>query len=169
MEAGLVAQAYEKHFASLLGYVTSLTRNRDDAQDVVHEAYVRLVDEVGRGNVPTEPRAWLYRVGRNLAVSRGRRQQVQARLQPRLIDSADTASAEEACVAREMGRELGAAMADMRSVDQQALVMAAEGYSGAEIAAALGLSKAALRTRQCRARARLRERLAPGRGQTVQG
>ncbi|HVM30914.1 MAG TPA: RNA polymerase sigma factor [Candidatus Limnocylindrales bacterium] len=159
MEAAVVAHAYESHFHSLLGYVTSLTRDREDAADLVHEAYVRLVGEVERGKVPTEPRAWLFRVGRNLAVSGGRRRQVRAQLERRLTDGSISSSAEEMYLVAEAGHEVRVALADICAIDRQALLMAAEGYSGAEIALALGVSEGALRTRQCRARARLRQRL----------
>ena len=60
----------EELFASmegpLLAYVYHLMNDRDEAQDVVQESFLRLhrhFDEV------RQPRAWLYRTARNLAFS----------------------------------------------------------------------------------------------------
>jgi RNA polymerase sigma-70 factor, ECF subfamily len=163
MDAAVLAQAYEEYRNPLIGYMTSLTRNRDDAQDLVHEAYARLAREVRMGRTPIEPRAWLYRVGRNLAVSRGRRHQVAERMQPRLADRALATSAEDVWIAGETARDLRVALAILGPADRTALIMAAEGYTGAEIARALRMSEGAVRTRQCRARAKLRERLSGNR------
>jgi RNA polymerase sigma-70 factor (ECF subfamily) len=160
VEATGVGEAYEKYQDSFLGYMTSLTRDREDAQDLVHETYVRLAQQVELGRPPRETRAWLYRVGRNLVISRGRRRQVADRLQSRLVDRGATASAEDSWIATETSREIRAALADVAATDRTALLMAAEGFAGAEIARALGISEGAVRTRQCRARARLRSRLA---------
>ena len=54
----------------LLAYATKLMHTRNDAQDLVQEAFVRLhahFDEV------RQPRAWLYRTGRNLAFNHKRK------------------------------------------------------------------------------------------------
>lgn len=160
MDSAKLTDAYEAHRDSLVAYVTSLTRDRDDALDVVHEAYARLAEQARAGRAPSEIRGWLYRVGRNLVISRGRRQQVAARVMPRLRDGSVAASAEEICLAAEGRERLRRALAGVGSADRTALIMAAAGYTGAEIAAELGVSHGAVRTRQSRARARLRAQLA---------
>ena len=43
------------------------------AEDLLQEAFLRLTREVRADRTPDNVRAWLYRVGANLAVSRGRR------------------------------------------------------------------------------------------------
>lgn len=159
MDTDVTSRAYDAHHQQLYGYLVSITRNGDTAQDVVQEAYARLAREVQLRRPPRETRAWLFRVGRNIVISRGRRQQVADRHQDRLRDSSVGSSAEDECLAREVRDELTIALAQTSSIDRTALLMAAEGYSSAEIARAVGVSEAAVRTRICRARGRLRLRL----------
>lgn len=159
MDTDVTSRAYDAHHRQLYGYLVSITRNGDAAQDVVQEAYARLAREVQLRRPPREARAWLFRVGRNIVISRGRRQQVANKQLSRLRDSSVGSSAEDECLVREARRELTLALAQTTSIDRTALLMAAEGYSSAEIARAVGVSEGAVRTRLCRARGRLRLRL----------
>ncbi len=159
MDTTMVGQAYESYRQQLYGYLVSLTHNGDVAQDIVQETFARLALEVQQGRTPLQPRGWLYRVARNLVISRGRRQQVAERLQIRLIDDRLSASAEEQFLLHERKQELRGALAEAGSIDRKALLMAAAGYSAADIGGVVGLSESAVRTRLCRARSRLRERL----------
>lgn len=159
MDTDVTSQAYDAHHEQLYGYLVSITRDEDLAHDVVQEAYARLQREVRRQRTPREMRAWLFRVGRNLVIDRGRRQQVADKFQDRLRVGSVGPSAEDECLAREARRELDVLLAQTRADDRTALLMAAEGFSGAEIARAVGLSEGAVRTRMTRARGRLRMRL----------
>lgn len=161
MDTDVTSRAYEAHHEQLYGYLVSITRDGELAHDVVQEAYARLQLAVKRQRAPREMRAWLFRVGRNLVIDRGRRQQIADRLQDRLRAGSVGPSAEDECLAREARRELDSLLAQTSAKDRTALLMAAEGYSGAEIARAVGLSEGAVRTRMTRARGRLRMRLRP--------
>jgi RNA polymerase sigma-70 factor, ECF subfamily len=156
MDTTVVSEAYEAHRHQLHGYLTSITRDRDAAEDLLQESYGRLLREVQAGRSPDHPRAWLYQVGRNLAISRGRHLRVAERTNGRLAAPGSDTSAEETAVLREAGAELRAALAELHPDDRRALLMAAQGYSGAEIAQATGRSENCVRTRICRARMRLR-------------
>src|SRR6478672_3746546 len=90
----IVEQAYETHLAPLQRRLTAVTRDPAAAEDLAQEAFVRLVVEVRAGRTPDEPGAWLYRVARNLATSRGRRLSVAARNCDRLARPADPRSPE---------------------------------------------------------------------------
>ena len=161
MATDVTSQAYDAHHEKLCRYLTSITRDRDLADDLAQEAYARLAREVQLDRTPHEMLAWLFRVGRNLVISRSRRQQVAAKLADRLDVPGAGHSAEDEYLIRETQRELARVLAQASAKDRTALMMAAEGYSGAEIARSLGLSEAAVRTRLCRARTRLRVHLAP--------
>ena len=56
-----------------------MTRDRDAADDLVRESFLRLVKEINSGRVPDNVGAWLFRVCSNLATSRGRRLTVAQR------------------------------------------------------------------------------------------
>jgi ABC-type transporter Mla subunit MlaD len=107
----LVSEAYEAYHDQLQGYLTSLTRDREVAEDIVQETFARLLREERAGRAPDHTRAWLFQVSRNLVTSRGRRLQVAERSQDRLRNDAVEDSAEEACLARETRAELGALLA----------------------------------------------------------
>jgi RNA polymerase sigma-70 factor, ECF subfamily len=158
-EAMSVESAYSAYREQLLGYLVSLTHDRETAEDTLHEAFARLAREVGAGRTPQNVRAWLYQVSRNVVVSRGRRQQVAEKWLGRQFDDRVGASAEEHYLLREASTELRQAMLELEPKDRTALLMAAEGYTGDEIAAAIGRTSAAVRTRICRARGRLRNQL----------
>lgn len=63
-----VPQLFEAHADRLVLYARTWL-DRELARDVVQEAFVRLMD----GATPQEPIAWLYRVVRNLSITRLRR------------------------------------------------------------------------------------------------
>ena len=62
-----LARLFDRHAAALELYVRQWT---SEAADVVQAAYVKLAEQK---TVPHDPAAWLYRVARNLALSRVRR------------------------------------------------------------------------------------------------
>ena len=160
----MLVRAFEEDRAPLEGYLLSLTRDRAVAEEIAQEAFARLVREVRAGRPPMSVHGWLRRVGANLVMSRGRHLQVAERKQASLVvfDMAD--SAESAALRREDCRLLRNALATLDQVDREALLLAAAGLSGAEIGARMGRSDGATRTLLCRARRRLRDRLALAEG-----
>lgn len=70
--------------AGLRGRLLALTRDPSIADDLVSEAFLRLALELHAGRAPNDARAWLYRVGANLVVSRARRASVATRALPGL-------------------------------------------------------------------------------------
>lgn len=66
---------YRQHHDDLVGFARSLTRCRDDAEDVVAEAFARVLDLLVRGGGPREGlRPYLFRAVRNLAHDQHRRE-----------------------------------------------------------------------------------------------
>ena len=68
-------------------------------------------------------------------------------------------SPESVTVAGEEQEAVGAALDGLGLVDRQALILASQGYRGAEIAHSIGRSDVATRTLLCRARAKVRARM----------
>lgn len=158
----IVEAAYTEHAPALRRRLTMLTRDAEVAEDLMQEAFIRLVVEVRAGRVPDEPGAWLSRVGHNLAMSHGRRKTVADRHRGELIVRGEAASPEHMVVDADEQRHVVAVVAGLPDDDRQALVMAAHGYRGPEIARTLGRTEAATRTLICRARAKVRERMLAG-------
>jgi DNA-directed RNA polymerase specialized sigma24 family protein len=95
-------------------------------------------------------------------VSRGRRLRTAQRFLSRLIDRRVQESPEASVAGAEIRSDLLDALAALPADGRIALVMAAHGSTGQEIAAALGKSETATRTALYRARIRLREQLSEG-------
>jgi RNA polymerase sigma factor (sigma-70 family) len=164
LDAGLdveriVGTAYQVHSGQLQRYLTGLTRDPNAGEDLTHDAFERLTVEVRAGRVPDEIGGWLHRVGHNLAMSRGRRISVADRRRSELVVSDWAPSPESLTVAGEEQRAVGAALEGLGHIDRQALILASQGYRGAEIAHSIGRSDVATRTLLCRARAKVRARM----------
>ena len=83
-----------------------------------------------------------------------------------LIDRSTSPSPEEHVVRTDESAKLREALAELPSDARVALLMAAEGFSSAEIGAAIGRTAGATATYICRARIRLRELLSAQGGPT---
>jgi RNA polymerase sigma-70 factor (ECF subfamily) len=73
-DAAAVAVLYDHHGATALALATRIVRSRDEADDVVHDAFVAIVERARqyrpeRGSVA----GWLLTTVRNLALDRARR------------------------------------------------------------------------------------------------
>jgi RNA polymerase sigma-70 factor (ECF subfamily) len=157
----LVAAIYEADRASLEGFARAITRDHEVAEEICQEAFTRLLLEVRAGRAPDNPRAWLRRVARNLAISRGRHNQVVDRRQAALVSFELGDSAEVAAIRHEEARVVIEALGRLQATDREALLLAASGLSGAEIGARLGRTDGAARTLLCRARHKLRLAMEP--------
>ena len=153
----LVASIYEADRASLEGFVRTITHDQEVAEEICQEAFTKLLMEARAGRTPDNPRAWLRRVASNLAISRGRHNQVVERKHSALVSYELGDSAEVAALRHEDARATFQALAQLHATDRRALLMAASGLSGAEIGERLGRSNGATRTLLCRARQKLRQ------------
>jgi RNA polymerase sigma-70 factor (ECF subfamily) len=152
----LVADAYGAYGPEIIRFVASRTRDREAAEDLAHEAFLRLHMETIAGRPPDDVRAWLYRVAANLATSRGRRVQVAERHAARLACAESARSPEDVVVDRERDTAVRAALSRLGDRERDVVILAAAGLSGPELADHLGRTQLATRTLLCRARARLR-------------
>lgn len=155
----IVLDAYDANQRDLYGFVRAAVREPDVAEDVVAETYLRLIREVREQRTPGDVRGWLFRVAANLVISRGRRRAVATRFVHRFIGRDVAEPADAPALRAERNSELLAALDSLPLDHRTALLLAAAGYSGREIAATIGRSEPAVRTLLSRARLRLRERL----------
>jgi RNA polymerase sigma factor (sigma-70 family) len=155
-----LVQAYEELGPGLRRFAAARTRDMALAEDVVQEAFVRLVAQERAGRIPDDRRAWLHRVTLNLIISGSRRAAVvRRRTPPVTLDDVTTDSPESIVIAVERDRAMRATLSNASPVARRSLYLAAEGYSGREIALAIGRTEAATRTLMCRARNDLRRDL----------
>ncbi len=156
-----VAALVETYAGVMFRVAHAVLRSRAEAEDVVQEAFLRVVRHRGALGEVREMRVWLVRIAWRLALDRRRK------LRPEQMDrvfaeslaardvSADAAMAqaeEFARVLREMER--------LPRAEREVLALAAtEEMSAAEMAEVVGRSESAVRALLFRARARLKERL----------
>ena len=160
----VVLAAWDRHHDEIYAFLLDATRNPAVAEDLLQDAFIRLLREVRSSHSPQQLRAWLYRVAANLVVDRGRRLGTARRWFDRFGVPGYRVSADESPETKMLGdeaeRELDQALGGLPADARTALLLAAEGFSGHEIAQAIGRSEAATRTLLCRARVRVRHELA---------
>lgn len=154
-----VEAAYLEHHAALVRHLTTMTRDPDVAEDLAQEAFLRLSRAIETGRAPDDTAAWLHRVGMNLATSRGRHLQVVDRRSAELPRPSEAADPSDIVVEGELAQAVGAVLVELSRSEQDALLLAAHGYGGPEIAARIGRTPGATRTLLCRARGKVRERV----------
>jgi RNA polymerase sigma-70 factor (ECF subfamily) len=156
----IVVGAFDALGPRLKGFALRAVRDPDVADDVVQESFLRLVSEVRSGSVPDDLGAWLFTVCGRIIVSRGRRLAVADRMRSLLVDRRQPRSPEEVVIGAEASALTTDALSRLPMDARVALLMAAAGYSSAEIGRAIGRTESAAMTYLCRARGRLRDALA---------
>src|SRR6478672_2129518 len=181
-EAPVVAQARlgdAKAFSELLrryeGKIFRLalhiTQNREDAEDVLQEAFLKAYEHLGQFQGQSKFYTWIVRIAVNQALMKLRK-----RKSDRSVSLDDTIDTGEDTVAREiagwdenpeqqysreeLSRILGGAVEDLAPIYRAVFVLRdIDELSTEETADALGLSVPAVKSRLLRARLQLREKL----------
>lgn len=109
LDRGAFETLVARYSPRLFAYLLRLTADRDDADDLVQEVFVRLVRTIGAYEHDGRFEAWLFRIATNLARDRGRR----IRRSPG-FDSIDRPGATEP-----IGTGRGAGEGDRRGPDQR--------------------------------------------------
>ena len=161
--APVVEAAFDAHAPALKAFALAAVRDDEAADDLVQETFLRFIHHVRQDGLPDNAAAWLHRVCANLIVSRGRRDQVAQRKRSLLADPAIGMSPEDHVVRQDEDAQLRDALGELPADARAALLMAAAGFSSAEIAESIGRSAGATSTYICRARVRLRQLLSPAR------
>ena len=63
-------ELYEATSSAVYGYALSVLKNRHDAEDVMHDAYLRIYDSAPSYRPMGKPLAWILTIVRNLCMSR---------------------------------------------------------------------------------------------------
>ncbi len=139
----------------------SVLRNPAEAEDVVQDAFVRVLQRRSELAVIVELRPWLVRIAWNLALDRRRKirpEQMDETFAADLVSPglpADGALAEAAQIKRVLH-----AIERLPTKERQALLLSAmDELTTAEIATVLGRSESSVRSLLFRARTHLRQRL----------
>jgi len=148
---------YEAYRHRLFAFLCRLTRNRDAAEDLLEETWLRLVSRIDTLRDETRLASWLFAVARNLAFSHLRSRAddfVSAEdLNPPEYEVDAGPSPFDTIAAREMDRRLERGLAAMSASYREVLLLVGvHGMSPTEAAVVCGVTPDALRQRLLRAR-----------------
>ena len=144
---------YRRYAKDVYRFALYLSGNHADAEDITAETFTRVWTTTGEIRAATV-KAYLFTIARNLCRESRRRDARRADLHEWLPDPKPGPEMDAA--ARLQLRAVWDELRELSEPDRAALLMyAVEGFSQAEVAAALGLSLPAVKVKIHRARLRL--------------
>ena len=148
----------------IYGFGMRMCGNPEDAKDVLQETLIAVTRGIGDFRAESSLPTWLYTIARSFCIKKRRRRQGEpAATEP--LESAELPHAddlEQSVAARELRAKLDRAIARLDPKQREVLVLRdVEGLSAPEVAEVLGLRVEAVKSRLHRARAALREQVAP--------
>jgi RNA polymerase sigma-70 factor (ECF subfamily) len=153
-----VVRLYEEARGDVYHYLLRLGLNPSQAQEGAQEVFLRLHSALRRGESIDQPRAWVFRVAHNLAVSEHRTSDRWMALDPG-VEAAltDRGPGPEARVLqRERAARLSEALAELSPQQRRCLYLRAEGLRYREIAETIGVGVSTVSQFLTRAITRLR-------------
>lgn len=147
---------YEQYQQPMLAYLTRLVSDREAAEDLCQETFIKALRSWATHDPSASSTAWLYRIATNTAYDYLRRRR-RIRFTP-LADVDQRSGAEESISNLDEREPVQRALAQIPAIYRLPLVLhSCEGHSTQEIADRLGCSNSAIKTRLFRARERFRQ------------
>jgi RNA polymerase sigma-70 factor (ECF subfamily) len=158
-EVDAYAILVDRYFDHYVRFAIHLVGNREDAEEVVQDTFLRAYRALGRYEERERFGAWLLRILVNRArtvsaMGRRREKMFPEQVDDTLPEAAEAHPAERAALREEMGRALAQLGADQR---EAFLLHYVEGLSYEEMAGVTGSGVSALKMRVKRSCERLRE------------
>lgn len=164
-EAEAFQLIFERYAKPVLGFIYEMTGQRDLAEELVQETFVRAFNNLDRLREETRLSSWLFGIARNVAReslrSRNKDLGNQYRDEP-TVETIDQNSPSEELLSKELNMAVRKALGSL--VEDQRLVFVLKVYQHCrydEIAEITGFSVAKVKTDLHRARAQLRELMRP--------
>ena len=140
-----VLELYGEHYSSLVRLAHLMAHDPSQAEDIVHESFLKLYGAWKRIDDPDKALAYLRATVANNARGRARRHLVALRHRP--AAPADAAAAEEGALVRESQRAVVDALRELPARQRECLVLRHYAdLSESEIASTLGISVGSVRT-----------------------
>lgn len=174
------AEAFDRLFQDyeqkIFNLILRLVGDYEEAADLTAETFVRAMRAYHRFRHEARPSTWLYRIALNLCKNYFRQQRLRRRVHAFSLDSPpestpdsapreiedSTQSPEHRFAARELQEHIANCLLQLRPEFRTLIVLRdVQGLSYQEIAAALGCSEKAVKSRLFRARTQLRQALDP--------
>jgi RNA polymerase sigma-70 factor (ECF subfamily) len=162
------AALVRQHSRRVFQLAFRLTRNEQDAEDVVQESFLRAYRQLDHFQARADFGTWLYRITANCAIDHLRHRQQKARKRTDAIDTAGDQlvahgpGPERLAASAQLQQAMEAAMDELTSTERAAFTLRHhEGRSIDEICGVLSLGRSAAKHAVFRAVRKLRASLAP--------
>jgi RNA polymerase sigma-70 factor (ECF subfamily) len=161
-DAGAYDYLVSKYLRRVVSIAWNIVRNRDDAEDLGQEAFVRAFQNIGRFRAGEPFGPWVYRIATNLALDvvkhRTKFRHEEVGDDTRVSRDDDAALQAET---NELTRRIDAALESLPQMQRiVARLHLIEQFEHAEIAAMTSLNEGTIRAHLSLAKKKLRERLA---------
>lgn len=159
-DAGAFAELVRRHQDAAYRFVLRMVGTRDEALEIVQEAFVRAWQALPQWQPEAQFRTWLFRIASNAALDALRRRRVVAfePLNETFEVAADEPDPERRLELKQRVAALEASLAKLSAEHREILLLReVESMSYEEIGAVLGLSEGTVKSRLARARAALIE------------
>ncbi|KAA0550305.1 RNA polymerase sigma factor SigX [Bacillus sp. BGMRC 2118] len=151
-------ELYDKYHQDLFQFLYYMVRNREQAEDLVQEVYIKVLKAYDRFEGKSSEKTWLFSIARHVAIDHFRKQKGWKQ---RLIETFDWSSAqvkdqqplpEEITLQNEEIKHMYQCL-DQVTVDQRAVILLRymQSLSITETAEALGWTESKVKTTQHRA------------------
>lgn len=148
-DAAAFAEIFERYHQRIVNYLYGLVHDRELANDLAQDSFLKAYKALPRMDDDLRLGPWLYRIAGNTAFSALRRRKL-IRWLPLLNDGIETSAADGEIVEAEAVHRALAKLSPKYAAPL--LLHSHEGLSCEEIAAILGISAGAVKTRLFRAR-----------------
>jgi RNA polymerase sigma-70 factor (ECF subfamily) len=162
------AALVQQHSQRIFQLAFRITRNEQDAEDIVQESFLRAYRQLGRFQARADFGTWIYRIAANCAIDSMRTGQQRMKKLTAPIDEAaapiecDGPGPDRLAAAMELRQMVADALTGLTPVERAAFTLRHhEGCSIDEICGALNLRKSAAKHAVFRAVRKLRGALAP--------
>jgi RNA polymerase sigma-70 factor (ECF subfamily) len=154
-------ELYARYEARLYGFVLGILKQREEAEDVFHEAFMRALKSrevtFDRGSF----RTWIFRIAKNLAMNRLRSEQRGARALGRIVEEPSAPPPDASLAQEQLLRALDGAVAKLPPALSEVFHLRSSGLSYEEMAEVLEIPLGTLKSRMNQMVVVLREELLP--------
>ena len=154
-------ELYELTSDTVYGFALSILRSRQDAEDVMHDAYIRIYQAAGAYTQAGKPLAWILAIVRNLCFNR-----IRDTAKTESLDNGDSytepVDPDDEIELTQDRIILETALKVLNEEEREIVVMhAVAGYKHKEIAEFLGMPQGTVLSKYRRALAKLKQALSP--------
>lgn len=147
---------YEQHYSQMMGVCLRYSNNREDAQDILHEGFIKVFKNISKYQPGTSLSAWIRRIMVNTSIDFYRK---NVRRRSEDIEQAYNISTDEADAISQMTEsEILAAVQELSPAYRTVFnLYVIEGFSHKEIGVQLGITESTSRSNLVKARIKLKD------------